>query len=91
MDTLKLGADANQYDDDFYTWTQRQAALIRDGKAEQADLANIAEEIETLGRAEISQLRSRYKILCLHLLEKRLQSDKGGRSWTTTIINVWCL
>ncbi len=46
------------YESDFYSWTQRQADMLRSGKLETADLANIIEEIETLGRSEESSLES---------------------------------
>ena len=40
------------YDTDFYAWTQAQAAALRDGKWDTLDRANLAEEIESLGRSE---------------------------------------
>ena len=80
-------AENDLYERDFYTWTQHQAELLRTGQAERADLFHIAEEIETLGRAEVSELRSRYKVLCLHLLKKLVQPSRDGRSWTTTIVD----
>ncbi len=51
------------YEEDFYAWTQVQARLLRQLRLADADLANIIEEIETLGRKEVSELRSRYRIL----------------------------
>ena len=43
---------------DFDTWTQEQAQLRKTGQLDEADLANIAEEIETSGRSELSSLGS---------------------------------
>ncbi|MFZ2871945.1 MAG: DUF29 family protein [Zavarzinia sp.] len=40
------------YDRDFYAWANEQAALLRAGKLDKADIANIAEEIESMGRSE---------------------------------------
>ena len=34
------------YDTDFYAWANEQAALLRSGRLAEADIANIAEEIE---------------------------------------------
>ena len=62
---------AAQYERDFYTWANEQAALIRAGKFDQADIENIAEELETLGRSEARELKSRYRVLLLHLLKWR--------------------
>ncbi len=40
------------YEADFYGWANEQAALLRDGLLHEADIANIAEEIESLARTE---------------------------------------
>lgn len=74
------------YETDFYAWTQQQAELLRRGSTSRAELENIAEEIETLGRKEISELRSRYTILLLHLLKGAFQPQGATRSWKTTIL-----
>ncbi len=86
MTTGERLQDDSLYERDYYTWTQRQAAMIREGRLHDADLANIAEEIESLGRSQIAELRSRYTVLCLHLLKKIVQPERDGRSWTTTIV-----
>lgn len=39
------------YDTDYYEWTVRNAELLRSGRIEQADIENIAEEIEGMGSA----------------------------------------
>ncbi len=44
------------YDRDFYAWANRQAALLRAGNLADADIANIAEEIESMGRGEKREL-----------------------------------
>jgi hypothetical protein len=58
------------------TWANEQAALIRAGKFDQADIENIAEELETLGRSEARELKSRYRVLLLHLLKWRYLTTK---------------
>ncbi|MGD0870689.1 MAG: DUF29 family protein [Bryobacteraceae bacterium] len=50
---------AELYQRDYYEWTVRNAELLRSGRADEADLANIAEEIEDLGRRERRELLSR--------------------------------
>ena len=57
------------YDTDFYAWTQTQAALLRDGKWQELDYANLAEEIESVGRSDKRELSNRLKVLLLHLLK----------------------
>lgn len=80
------GAKTNLYDTDFYTWTQRQAELIKAGRLEEADLPNIIEEIETLGRAEYNTLRSSYRLIAMHLLKMRYQATHRSDSWSATIV-----
>ena len=74
------------YDRDFHAWANEQAALLRAGRLSELDLANIAEEIEDLGRGVKRELRSRLAILLLHLLKWSYQPDRQGKSWQLTII-----
>ena len=75
------------YDRDFYAWANDQAGLLRAGKLSSADIANIAEEIETLGRSEKRELVSRLTVLLQHLLNWRFQPERRGRSWELSIAN----
>ena len=74
------------YDDDFYGWTNEQAALLREGRIAEADIANIAEEIESMGRSEKRELVSRLTVLLTHLLKWRYQPGGRGSSWRTSIV-----
>ncbi len=85
MDGMKDERATTLYDSDFYTWTQEQAALLRSGRFDRIDLANLTEEIETLGRSELSGLRSSYKLIAMHLLKLMMQPAKATTSWTITI------
>ena len=40
------------YEEDFYAWTVEQARLLRSGEFSSIDIANVAEEIESLGRSD---------------------------------------
>jgi hypothetical protein len=73
------------YEDDFYAWSREQAALLRAGKADQADLEHIAEEIESMGRTEKRELIARLTILLLHLLKWRFQPAMRSRGWRLSI------
>ncbi len=44
------------YDRDFFAWANEQAALLRAGRLAAADIDNIAEEIESMGRSEKREL-----------------------------------
>jgi Domain of unknown function DUF29 len=77
--------NATRYDTDFYAWANEQAALLRAGRLSEADVENIAEEIESMGRSERRELVSRLTVLLVHLLKWRYQSGLRGRSWRITI------
>lgn len=73
------------YNQDFYGWTQEQAALLRAGRLTDLDVENLIEEIETMGRSEKRELESRLTILMLHLLKWQYQEARRGRSWQLSI------
>jgi hypothetical protein len=73
------------YDRDFYAWANEQAALLRAGKLDAADIEHIAEEIESMGRRERRELLIRLRVLLRHLLVwTRLTSGQCG-SWRSAI------
>src|SRR5437588_2828458 len=74
------------YDVDFYGWANEQAALLREGRLNEADIANIAEEIESMGRSEKRELVSRLAVLLTHLLKWRYQPGGRGSSWRASVI-----
>jgi hypothetical protein len=57
------------YDRDFYEWTRCNAALLRAGRFEEADVERIAEEIEDMGRSERRGIEGRLEVLLTHLLK----------------------
>lgn len=73
------------YDQDFYGWTQEQAALLKCGQLTALDITNLVEEIETMGRSEKRELQSRLMVLLVHLLKWKYQPVRRGRSWQLTI------
>ncbi len=75
------------HDSDFYAWSLEQAALLRAGRVAEADLAAIAEEIESMGKTEKRELTSRLTVLLLHLLKWRYQPAGRGNSWRLSVAN----
>jgi Domain of unknown function DUF29 len=73
------------YEEDFYAWTIEQSRLLRAGELSEIDVANIAEEIEGMGRSDRRELRSRLVVLVTHLLKWRHQPGARSRSWSATI------
>lgn len=57
------------YDIDVIAWSLQQAALLRARRWEQLDIDNIVEEIESVGRAELSAFESRFTALLTRLLK----------------------
>ena len=77
----------SEYDKDFYAWSLHNAALIREGKLSEVDLENVAEEIESMGKANKRQLISRLAVLLVHLLKWKFQPGLRGNSWKYTVEN----
>ena len=75
------------HDNDFYAWSLEQAALLRAGRVGEADLATIAEEIESMGKTEKRELVSRLTVLLLHLLKWERQPAGRSNSWRLSIAN----
>jgi hypothetical protein len=75
------------YDRDFYAWTAEQAALLRAGNIASADIAHIAEEIESMGRGEKRELVGRLTVLLQYLLKWRVQPGRHSTSWQLSIAN----
>ncbi len=75
------------YERDFYAWANQQAALLRAGALSAADIANIAEEIESMGRSEKRELTNRLGVLLAHLLKWQHQPVRRGNSWRLSIAN----
>src|SRR5438445_13343350 len=74
-----------EYEQDFYAWTMEQSRLLRSGELSAIDAANIAEEIESIGRSDRRELKSRLSVLFMHLLKWRHQPGARSRSWSATI------
>jgi hypothetical protein len=89
------------YDSDFYAWTQQQTKALRLLQSDPflcdllfylkweeglcLDLENLAEEIESLGRAEYEKFESAIHRLTQHLLKWQYQPELRSRSWQLTI------
>lgn len=73
------------YESDFYAWTQEQARLLRAKRWNDLDLENLIEEVESVGKSEKKELRSRMQVLLVHLLKWTYQANLRGPSWRRTI------
>jgi hypothetical protein len=76
------------YDRDFVLWTEEQAALLRgaEGSNLPLDWDNLAEEIESLGRSQRTELKSQIRRVLRHLFKLVVSpaaEPRGG--WRATI------
>jgi len=73
------------YEEDFYLWIFHNADLLRQGKFAEADIENIVEELESMGRRDKRELISRFTVLLSHLLKWQFESERRSKSWEPTI------
>jgi hypothetical protein len=74
-----------RYDRDLYRWATEQAALLRAGRWAEADILNIAEELDDVGNEQYDKLQSALRIILVHLLKWDHQPDRRSRSWWSSI------
>ncbi len=84
------GSAAGLYEEDFARWSEEQSAALREaaklGTNLPLDWENLAEEVESLGRSQRRELRSRIAVIVEHLL--KLQCSPAAdprRSWMETV------
>jgi hypothetical protein len=58
---------------------------VREGCWDAVDRANVAEEIESLGREQFNKLASALRVLMLHMLKWDHQPTPRSRSWALSI------
>jgi hypothetical protein len=81
-------SDGPRYDDDFYAWTQHQAAVLREMAVtdNRFDRDHVAEEIEDLGKSERDAVRSQIRRIVEHFLKLAHSPVEAPRSdWLDTI------
>jgi hypothetical protein len=78
-------AELRLYETDFASWIAQTAQLIRAGKFDRVDWEAVVEELESLGRSDRRELKSRLEVLLQHLLKWQYQSNLRSSSWLNTI------
>ena len=84
------GTETDLYEDDFYVWTQRQAAALRrldgDKRVRELDVARLAEEVEDLGKEQRNAVRSQLRRIIEHCLKLEYSPAEAPRpGWNGTI------
>lgn len=84
--TLRLyNQNMTQYEADYYQWTRDTAQRLRSGEFGKIELAALIDEVEDLGKWELSAVESRLIVLICHLLKWDYQPQKRMRIWQATI------
>jgi hypothetical protein len=73
------------YERDFFAWSQAQADALRRKAWDKIDIANVAEEIESLGRSDRREIGSRLAAVLVHLLKWKYQPSLQDLSWRASI------
>jgi hypothetical protein len=93
----KFGSSSvsNLYDKDFLAWIEATAQLLKQKKFNKLDIENLIEEVEDLGKNQRRELKSRLRVLLMHLLKWQYQpnfrsypdtkNDWNENSWARTI------
>ena len=58
---------------------------MREGRWNEVDRENVAEEIESLGREQFNKLESALRVLTTHMLKRDHQADRRSRCWGVSI------
>ncbi|MDJ0601259.1 MAG: DUF29 domain-containing protein [Crocosphaera sp.] len=73
------------YDTDFNLWIEETVRQLKSGNFNEIDTDNLIEEVESMGKSEKRELKSRFAVLIMHLLKWKYQPSKQSHSWLTTI------
>ena len=82
----EIEGQGDLYERDFYLWIEEQAVLLREGRLERLDVANLLEEIEDMGRREKKGVKNNLIVVLTHLLKYQFQSDQRSNSWRGSIL-----
>ncbi|MDB9436717.1 DUF29 domain-containing protein [Dolichospermum lemmermannii CS-548] len=86
---LTIDTNKTLYEQDFYLWIQTTLAILRERKLEQLDIENLIEEIDSMGRSEKKELKTRLVVLIEHLLKLQYwteEKDYNARGWRNTVV-----
>jgi hypothetical protein len=76
---------SREYADSWVDWLETQAKYLRERNFNALDVDNLAEELDSLARADQRALRSQLRRLLVHLLKWKYQQSKRAKSWTSSI------
>ena len=74
-----------RHEDDIYTWSLEQIELLKAGRLDEVDAANIAWELEDVPGNIRDKLESAIAVLAMHILKWDHQPERRSRSWALTV------
>ncbi|MEH3116837.1 MAG: DUF29 domain-containing protein [Methylorubrum populi] len=80
-----LAADLHEMD--FHAWARRQAQAMTAREPGALDVANLIDEVESLGRSQRAAIESHLSVSILHLLKFRVQPGRATVSGHVTLRN----
>jgi hypothetical protein len=76
------------YETDFLLWTEETIAKLKARDFDHVDLENLIEEIESLGKSDKKEIKSRLTTLLAHLLKRiYVKMPQEFNGWERTIRN----
>lgn len=76
------------YETDFLLWTEETIAKLKARDFDHVDLENLIEEIESLGKSDKKEIKSRLTTLLAHLLKRLyVNMPQEFNGWERTIRN----
>lgn len=84
---LKPPPAADLYETDFYAWARGQARAMAARDRTALDVANLIDEVESVGRSQRAAIESHLIVMILHLLKFRFQPARATVSWRITLRN----
>jgi hypothetical protein len=81
-DTASTATDHGR---DLYSWLLEQARLVRDGRWEAVDQANLAREIDALAQEQFNKLESAMHVFLTHLLKWDHPAIRRSRGRVQTV------
>ncbi|MEA5476356.1 DUF29 domain-containing protein [Pseudanabaena galeata UHCC 0370] len=80
--------NASLYETDFLLWTEETVAKLKARDFDHVDFENLIEEIESLGKSDKKEIRSRLTTLIAHLLKRiYVNMPQEFNGWERTIRN----
>ena len=77
------------YEQDFYQWIQTTAKLLKERRFDDVAWESLIEEIESMGRSEKKEVKSRLIVIIEHLLKLmywEAEKTYNARGWRNTIV-----